>query len=630
MNAEIVSDSPEKPAPPGPFWKPADDVQPVADLFNQGHIVEGTQALKALQEDAAIKREFGAWRAAIQVLNGEVDLKKLGMQDVGQIIRVDDSGNLITASADRLKEQIRVPTAPEKAKSEFDLFMTDNNSGQLIGLDQKDSPQVLSVEQYIEDLHAPKTYRSREELQIKDDITPIVKAFEDAKNVGNYEAAIDKLKTLQDADKSQEPQVWLRHIEAVNANLDFSKQGLKDVSQIFGVDGKGNLLTVSANGSAVQIRGADDPNGENTGEKNHFGLTFRPPDGKEQKQIQAVADVMKEATETQLSKLGPGWHHLTFTSDGEQREADVYVGKGVNPAIPAPVVYALHGAGPPPERGSMEGDTHASKWADANNGIVVYPFAEEHTQLIGNIGGILGVQALFNPNMEYHAWQTFGISGLNETRQGHDDVDSIKALDKLVSDKLNIDSTRKIIATFSDGSTLVKPLAVAIGASAVIEFHGGVRNDFKLPSDLGVAFYAETSEKDKVLPLAGASTYNGILGNWERRWPKMVYSDPTYDPNEFAKANGCSGKPIVTEDTPEEVRTEFRPDQCTTGMPVVLIDRRNDGHLINNPLPNPLLDPATSILVGLELGFKDPNRDDFSALVNEALKHPRKVDKYKA
>jgi len=606
-----------KPSLPQKLWNPADAVQPAIDLFNQGNIVEATKKLKELQDEAP-SRETGAWRHEIEVLNSKVDFSKLNMKDVAQIMGVDRSGNLITASADLLSEQTRIPGASQKAQNEFALWRPDINSGQLVSFDPDGTAQIDRVSQYKRDLEAARAlYVRPDQMRIRDDITPIVDAFK----AGDYATGTAKLKALQDADKPQEKQMWLRHIEAVNANLDFSKLGLQDVGQIMGVDQSGNLITASADLSKEQTR---IPTAPQKVQSEFPFLQTAPyysqfvsmdPDGAAQ--IATVKDITQEAEEARLSKLGPGMHRISFTADGEQREADVYVGAHVDPTKPAPVAYVLHGAGPPPERGVMEGETQADKWADDKNAIVVYGMAEEHTQPVGNLAGIVGALDFLKPDMDYHAWQAIPNSGLNETRLSYDDVHYLKALDSIVSDKTNVDQHRKVIFTFSDGATVAKNGAVEIGASAVIEVHGGIKNDYQLPADAGIAYFAVNGEADQVLPRAGASVYDGFWGNWEARWPKMANSDPTRDFDDFALANGCSGSPIVTR-TPGEIRSEFRADQCTTGSPVVEIDRPNDGHVVDNPHPS-----FFNYAFGIFLGQKDTSYDAFRATVDEALRYPK-------
>jgi poly(3-hydroxybutyrate) depolymerase len=413
----------------------------------------------------------------------------------------------------------------------------------------------------------------------------------------------------------------MRHIQAVNANLDFTKLGLHDVGQIIGVDDKGKLLTASANLEEVQTRDVKNPDHIEKQENPNAGyvwpFTRMLGDQKTAGQIAQVKEVVQEASEARLAELGPGWHHVSFTSDGEQREADIYVGKGVDPSKPAPLVYNFHGAGPDSGRGIAEGDTHASRWADANHAIVAYPLAEVHTQPVGNLGGVAGFFKFANPDQVYHAWQTMPNSGLNETRLTYDDQHYVKALDTELSRQLNIDPNRKIMFVFSDSSGLAKNVALDIGASAVIENHGGIKSDLTLPENAGIAYFAVNGEKDPVVPRAGASVYNGFLGNWELRWPKLANADPTRNFNEFAAANGCSGSPQKTE-SPGQIRTEFTPDQCTTHKPVVEIDRPEDGHAVDNPDPSLLSD-----IFEIFLGKKDKTYDAFAATVNEALKHPK-------
>ena len=357
-------------------------------------------------------------------------------------------------------------------------------------------------------------------MKIVDNVTPIVDAF----NAHDYATATEKLRALQEQDKPQEKQMWLRHIEAINANLDFTKLGLNDVSQILGVNEQGKLLTVSTDLTEIQTRDINNANAiEKSENPNAYftALNYFFGDSKKLDQIAQVDQIMQEAREARLPELGHGMHHSSFTADGEQREADIYVGKNVDLSKPAPVAYVLHGAGPPPEKGIMEGDTRANEWADANNAIAVYGLAEEHTQTVGNLGGIAGFMDFLRPDQEYHAWQTMPNSGLNETRLSYDDVHYLKALDDHVTKQLDIDAQRKVIFTFSDASTVAKKGAVAIGASAVIEVHGGIKSEYKLPENSGITYIAVNGEADEVMTRAGGSVYNGFLGNWEKRWPKI-------------------------------------------------------------------------------------------------------------
>ncbi len=610
VTRETARPAPEK------LWSPADAVKPTLDLFNQGKILEATNSLKALQDDSK-NREQGAWRHEIEVLNEKIDFSKLDLKDVGQIMGTDKDGHLITASADLSKEQMRNPSNPENAERQFDLAISDFY-GQQLDVDPAGAEQVGRVTQYKNDVAAAAAlYVKPEQMKIVDNVTPIVDAF----NNHDYATATEKLRALQEQDKSQETQVWLRHIEAINANLDFAKLGLNDVSQIFGVNDQGKLLTVSKDQTEIQTRDvkqadviekSENPNAYFT------ALNFLFADSKKLDQIAQVDQIMQEAKEARLPDLVHGMHHISFTADGEQREADIYVGKNVDLSKPAPVTYILHGAGPPPEKGIMEADTGANKWADDNNAIAVYGLAEEHTQPVGNLGGISGFMDFLRPDQDYHAWQTMPNSGLNETRLSYDDTHYLKALDGNVTRQLNIDAQRKVIFTFSDGSAVAKNGAVAIGASAVVEVHGGIKSEYKLPVNSGITYIAVNGEADQVMTRAGGSAYNGFLGNWEQRWPKLANVDPTRNFYEFAVANGCAG-PLKQTTSSSEIRSEYRADQCTTGAPVVEIDRPNDGHAIDNPSPT-----FASRVFGLFLGQKDPTYDAFSAPVNEALKYPKK------
>jgi len=641
MAPEIPADRPVQPRAgsenngPQKLWNPEDAVQPVVDLFNQGKISQATSSLKLL-EDAAKGQEPGAWRHEIEVLNSKVDLTKLGLKDVGQIFGVDDQGNLLTVNARLVSGQVRSPEDPATPKDQFGLVEPPSFLA-LGSLDTTKLEQVERVKQYERDVEAGrKAEITPEQMNLHDSISPIVNDF----NSGNFADGVAKLKALQTADSTLEPQQWLRHIEAVNCNLNLDKAGIKDASQIIGVDDKGNLITASLDKTKVQSRDASDLHHvladqdviPNLADYRPVGFwpeapVFLPPAEPvmpigqlktTRDQMDTVDRVMKEADETRQPTLTPGHHILSITSDGEQREVEVYVGKDAGKNGPAKTWFLFHGAGPPPEQGLMENETDAHKFADDTGAVIVYPLAEEHREPVGKLTeglwyGSIMKALVTGPNMDYHAWNSPG-SGLNDTKTSYDDVHYVQSVDSLLGSKLNLG--HRYLIGFSEGAEQARHTAAFMPDVAGVGLIHPASTGTEAPLKYPQAMVDVTGDLDVVLNRAGASTYVGALGNWEAQWPKMALSDPTRPFYEFARINGCSGAPNV-ENSADQIITEYAANQCTSGRPVTDVERKFGQHAVDGPEQ---LDFGAR-MVGKLVGSKDPSFDSFRFIADQLSRY---------
>jgi len=629
----------------GPFDAEA-VVQPTVDLFNAGHIPEATKSLRRLEEDARrlendpISGVRGAWRSEIEILNSKVDLGKLNLKDAGQILWADSDGQLRTASRDLSKKQVRAPSDPSLPISESSIYEPEFSLSMAsvpisiplsFQIDTHPSAveQVQRVAQYDEDVVAGRAMTlTPNQMSIHDDIKPIVDDFQ----AGRYKAGVAKLADLQHADtaEGEEPQRWLRHIEAVNAHLDLKAVGINDAAQLFGVDDKGNLLTVSPDSKQMQIRRAEEP------QKILAQAKFN---GEAADQVQKVGEIQEEANTARLEHLGPGLHHLSLTSDGQQREHDVYVGKHYNPNKPAPVYFIFHSAGPPPERG-MDAETQANQWADEqkDGAIIVYALAEEHEQPVGKLkdGTFLGhtlLSMFADDPMTYHAYNSPG-AGLNETRTSYDDTHNVNDIYDLLVQQVNVDRNAVYLIGFSDGTSIARQAAATakfpVAGVGLME-PASMGTEAPLKPGSKTALIEVSGRYDNVLDAAGGSTYNGPLGNWERKWPRLALSKGPAGPwKEFAKLNGCSGIPQqhrLYEDSPQDmIRTEYTADQCITGhRPVVYIDLLNGEHAVNGsygPYGGWLSKSGWKMWAGGSLtGRKITSYPEFSMLAQELGKY---------
>ncbi len=179
------------------------------------------------------------WQHHIDEINASVKLANLGVQDAGQILGVDADGHLITVdSKNPTQEQLRSPQDlsihSEQVLAPQYWFQPGNTAKY---------EERLAQAQEMAAHPQPKGNSADEVHQIIDDF-----------HNGKVKEATAGMYKLQKEDDKIEPQAWIRHIAAINANIDLSKLGIKDAPQILGADGKGNLITASQGLLFEQIR----------------------------------------------------------------------------------------------------------------------------------------------------------------------------------------------------------------------------------------------------------------------------------------------------------------------------------------------------------------------------------------
>jgi poly(3-hydroxybutyrate) depolymerase len=562
-------------------------IESIVHHFNQREFKAGVAELKAL-EDADNHGRGDAWNRHIAVINGSVNLKSLGIADADQLLGVSKNGNLITTNKDDTRQQFRLPA---------DLSVKLDSS-----IMPKDLDQIANTKTYQERVakagdmaaHPEPPGDSAKEVQ------QIISNF----NSGNLRDGAAALRKLQGEDSKKEPEMWLRHIAAVNANIDFHKMGINNASQILSVDEKGRLITASPDLKTEQTRSLDAPNSVQAEKalatSSFIGITYSG-DSKLYGQAQEVATLQHEAQEAR-EPLTPGNHRLSITSDGEQREVDVYVPKGYDASKPTRAFYVLHNAliGGDVAHGEMENETHLNEKADQQNFIVVYPMAEAHENDANKLDGI---------GFTYHSWNSPG-AGMNVTYGNYDDVNYIKAATKLVDSKLNVGD--RYLLGFSEGGEFAPQVAAKMPGywSGIGVWHPTNLGTEAVPHNDALAFEQITGEKDGMLARMGGTT-DMLWGMFGKLYPRLATSEPTRTFDVMAQAEGCTGDPSVDKSIPTRVTTTFSPQQCALGRPVVDVDQLQGEHAVDGDTGN-----FVTRVMGWFTGSKDRTWDSTQYFVD--------------
>jgi polyhydroxybutyrate depolymerase len=568
-------------------------IESIVHHFNNHEYQAGVSELKALEDSD--NHGLGAlWRRHLSVINGDVNLKALGISDADQLLGVSKNGNLMTTSSDDSRIQYRQPS----------------------DLSVKISARMNPY--YLQQIQETKTYEERlakandmlahplPKGESAQQVESIIRDF----NNGNVKDGIATLRTLQAQDSIQEPEMWLRHIAAVNCNVDLRKLGIDNASQILSVDDNGRLVTASSDLSKSQTRSVDDvtkiekeallapsPNITNAGDETFVSFTG---DSELYERAKRVQTLMSEA-EAARQPLAPGDHRLSITSDGEQRELDVHVPPNYDPTKPTRAFYVLHNAlfgGDEAAYGEMENETHLNEKADKENFIVVYAMAETHENPDNQLAGI---------GFQYHSWNSQG-AGMNVTYGNYDDVNYIKAGTRLLDAKLNI-SDRYLLG-LSEGGEFAPHVAGRMPGywSGIGVWHPTSEGHEAEPVGDPLAYVQITGDKDQVLVRSGGTTSLFMFGDlFGKLYPRLATSEPTEAFDRMAQAQGCTGTPEITR-TPTGITTEFTAAQCATRRPVVDIDRFADEHAVDSDTPNGL--------INWELGRRDGSWDSVQYLVD--------------
>jgi poly(3-hydroxybutyrate) depolymerase len=576
-------------------------VDAIVQHFKSREFEAGTAALKALQDTD--QGHSDAWKRHIAVINGQINLQSLGVANADQLLGVAQNGSLITSNSDDTRQQLR---AGNDLSVEHEKRITFGQAAQI--QDTKTYEKRVAVADQMEAQPQPKGANAQE-------VETIIGDF----NSGNIAAGSAALRHLQLEDGGKEPEPWTRNIAAVNANIDLHKMGLGDASQILSVDDQGRLVTASNDLKTEQTRSAEDPKKilqqTDLATSSFLGITY-DGDSKAFRQAQEVATLKQEAAAAK-EPLTPGNHRLSVTSDGEQREFDVYVPKGYDPSKPTRAFYVFHNAlfgGDDAPRGEMARETHINEKADRENFVVVYPVAETHQN---------DTNRLLGTDFQYHSWNSPG-AGMNVTYGNYDDVDYVKAAAKVVDSRLPNISDRYALG-FSEGGEFVPQVAARMPGyfSGVGAWHPTSMGTEAEPTNSPTAYAQITGEKDTVLPRDGGTKGFFILGDlFGELYPRLAASEPTEAFDRMAQAQDCKGTPHVDRSNPAEVVTTFSADQCATGRPVIDVDRLNGQHAVDGPKPTDWL----TRVMGWEFGQKDPTFDSTQYLIDTLSAYHRAAD----
>jgi poly(3-hydroxybutyrate) depolymerase len=574
-----------------------DKVDSIVSHFNKREFQAGVTELKAL-EDIDNHGLGAAWNRHIAVINGSINLQSLGIANADQLMGVTNNGTLITTNKADTREQFR-QADNLSLRAELPLVY-----GQQEQIDQtKTYEQRKDVANQMEAHPEPKGDSANE-------VQKIIGSF----NSGNLREGAAALRKLQDEDSKKEPEMWGRHIAAVNCNIDLKKMGIDNASQILSVDDKGRLVTASPDLKTEQVRALDAPNQvqqeKTLATSSLLGITYSG-DSKAYSQAQEVATLQREA-QAAREPLTPGNHRLSITSDGEQREVDVYVPKNYDSSKPTRAFYVFHNAlmGDDVAHGEMENETHINEKADQQGFIVVYPLAETHENDANKPFGI---------GVPYHSWNSLG-AGMNVTYGNYDDVNYVKAATKLIDSKLNIGD--RYALGFSEGGEFAPHVVAKMPGywSGIGTWHPTSMGTEAEPNGDPVAYAQITGEKDGVLVRNGGTAPLFAIGDlFGDLYPRLALSEPTQAFDRMAEAQGCSGTPTVDRSNKDQVVTSFTAQQCTTGRPVIDVDRLQGEHAVDWDR-----DEGNG-LMGWEFGRKDRHFDStqyFIGLLSQYHRNP--------
>ncbi len=586
-------------------------VESVINHFNKGESQDAVRELKAL-EQMDNHGTGPVWQRHIALINAGVDLSKLGMADADQILGVDGDGSLITADKKLMREQFRSPDSLAIKHQNMIMPMFPAIEGAMPPADPL-LDQMINTRLYKERLAKSNEMLSNSEPQDKsaEQVKSIIQDF----NSGNLVKGAEALKRLQSEDGKVEPELWTRHIAAINANIDLKKMGMNGASQILSVDERGRLITANADLSKEQVRSTDAP-GKVLEERDlktssFYGLPFtHKGDATLYSQATEVQSLLQEADEAH-KPLTPGDHRLSFTtSSGEQREFDVHVPPGYDPSKPMPAFYVLHNAlmGGDVAHGEMEHETQINEKADKQGFVVVYPIAETHEN---DANTILGSK------FQYHSWNSRG-AGMNVTYGNYDDVDYIKEASNLVDSKLNIDKSARYLLGFSEGGEFAPHVAAGMPGywAGVGVWHPTRLGTERAPDGDALVYAQITSEKDGMLPRYGGTTdmLDGLIAGL---YPRLAASEPTRAFDRMAQSQGAGGTPQVDRSRPDRVVTTFTPEQTRTGRPVIDVDMLDGEHAVDGDIPGNTIDHIIRYFTGRKL----TNFDSTQYLIDTMLKY---------
>lgn len=583
-------------------------VESIINHFNKGELKDGVAELKSLEE-MDNKGNGAVWQRHIAVINGSVDLKKLGLADADQIFGVDRDGSLITIDKSLRKEQFR---SPETLALKREQTIMPYSFGEFPTIDPV-TEQILNTRTYKERIE--KVKQQEENPQPKGTSAEQVKGIISDFNGGNIAKATEALKKLQAEDNKIEPELWLRHIAAINANIDLAKMGMNDTSQILGVDDKGRLLTASKDLTRTQVRSAEGPSKivEETDLKHYKWHSVPFTGGGDAKlfdQAQQVATLLQEADNSR-KPLKPGDNRLSFTtSSGEQREIDVHVPPGYDLNKPMPAFYVLHNAllGDDVAHGEMNNETNINEKADKQGFIVVYPLSEIHSN---------DANTMFGSKFQYHSFNSPG-AGMNVTYGNYDDVDYTKEGTNLIDSKLNIDPNARFLMGFSEGGEFAPHVVAGMKGywAGMGLWHPTTLQTEKIPDGDPIAYAQITSEQDGMLRRFGG-TSDMLFDLFGSLYPKLQRSEPTMLYDKIAAGQGCTGTPTVQVD-PAKIVTTFKPEQCKTGRPVTDIDMRYGQHAVDGDTGG-----FMTWLIGKVTGSKIRDFDSTQYLIDYMMKHKK-------
>ncbi|HEY9712568.1 MAG TPA: PHB depolymerase family esterase [Chroococcales cyanobacterium] len=261
--------------------------------------------------------------------------------------------------------------------------------------------------------------------------------------------------------------------------------------------------------------------------------------------------------------LKAGDHPISLTVDGRERQVEIHVPPGYDGSKPIPVMYLMPGMGG--SIAQMKNETGMNRRADQNGFAVVYVQA-----LAKEFPGTLGLEHSPSWNLDH--------GSLTDKTAGYDDLNYIKAADRLVDSSLNVDKNAKYIAGFSEGGGAAQFIAESMPHTfaGVGSVHGTHLDSDLLPyKDDPTAFIAIHGDNDHMLPLSGGRGFMTVLVS------RAAQSEPAVQPGIWARAEGDS-QVSISDDGKDKITT-----YSGGSAPVEMIIRHGGEHAWDGLGQNP-------------------------------------------
>jgi len=249
--------------------------------------------------------------------------------------------------------------------------------------------------------------------------------------------------------------------------------------------------------------------------------------------------------------------------EGRTRRFQIHLPNGYDGHSALPVVYMMPGY--KESLDVMKQETGMNRQADERGFAVVYmePLKQPTPWTFGAGDGL-------SWNLDHGT--------LTPKDPSYDDMNYIKAVDKLVSDKLNVDTDRKYLAGFSEGALAAQYVAQQMRGNfaGIALVHGTLLKDDPRPAPGDpTATIAIVGNNDNMFPLYGGHGWfqGGLLkGFMSINFSKVGQSNPLQQAPAWAKANRCFSAEIT--DTKHNTITRY---SCLDA-PVEQIIRKSHFH----------------------------------------------------